>query len=99
MAELTNFVTQIRGAKLVNSAFLIEICIFFIIKNQTWFVGKNGPGFYWGASPGPPLNFFGAEPHENYPRASSESTFEKVFSNISIMAGHFCLFLRGNNIY
>ena len=46
MAELTKIVAQIKGAKMVSSAFLFEILVFYDIKHQTWFIGGNSPGVY-----------------------------------------------------
>ena len=44
MAELTNFVIQIKVKKLLSSALLIKTFVFFTTKHQTWFVDNNGPG-------------------------------------------------------
>ena len=45
MAELTKIVAQIKGAKMVSSALLNKILVFYDIKHQTWFVDNSGPGF------------------------------------------------------
>ena len=51
MAELTKIVAQIKGAKMVSSALLNKILVFYDIKHQTWFVGGNCPGVYRETSP------------------------------------------------
>ena len=82
MAELTKIIAPIKGAKMVSSAFLFEILVFYDIKHQTWFIGGNGPGAYWETSPGPSPIFFADKPDGNNPTGLSENTFNKGFSNI-----------------
>ena len=58
MAELTKIVAQIKGAKMVSSALLNKILVFYDIKHQTWFVGGNCLDVYRETSQGTPLKFF-----------------------------------------
>ncbi len=82
MAELTKIVAQIKGAKMVSSALLNKILVFYDIKHQTWFVGGNCPGVYCETSPGPPLKFFPDKSDGNYPSGLSGIVSIKGYLNI-----------------